>query len=378
MRIGIDARTILGRKTGDRSYALGLVHGLAALDCGHEFILYLDAPPPAGFPLGKGWQARVVRAPAPRLWTPLALPRAARADGVDVLHVQYIAPPCRRPAVVTTIHDVTFRLHPEWFPLKDRLLLDWGVRRSLRNVAAVITGSECTRGDLARVYGLAPERVWVTPYGAPPGCGPAAPPVEDVRCRHGLVGPYLLFVGVLQPRKNLPRIIRAFRAARRSHGFPHCLALAGKMGWRAGDMQRALGEPGAEADIRLIGYVPDEDLPGLMAGADLFLFPTLYEGFGLPVLEAFCAGTAVITSNVSALPEVTGEAAVLVNPEDEGEIAEAIGRLLGDPAAREALVEAGRERARQFTWERTAALTVACYEAALRQAREADGSANRR
>lgn len=378
MRIGIDARTILGRKTGDRSYALGLLHGLAALDCGHEFILYSDAPPPAELPFMSRFDTRVVRAPAPRLWTPLALPRAARADGVDVLHVQYLAPACRRPAVVTTIHDVTFRLHPEWFPLKDRLLLDWGVRRALRSVAAVITGSECTRDDLARVYDIPPERVWVTPYGAPPGGAFAAQSAQSVRRRYGLDQPYALFVGVLQPRKNLPRIIRAFRAARRAHGLPHCLALAGKMGWRAGEIVRTLRAPGAEADVRMLGYVPDEDIPGLMAGADLFLFPTLYEGFGLPVLEAFCAETAVITSNVSALPEVAGEAALLVNPEDEGEIAAAVGRLLGDPAARESLVHAGRERARRFTWERTAALTVACYEAALRQAADTRQSAQRR
>lgn len=378
MRIGIDARTILGRKTGDRTYALGLLSGLAALECGHEFILYFDAPPPAGLPLAERFDVRVVPARVPRLWTPLALPRAAQADGVDVLHVQYVAPACRRPAVVTTIHDVTFRLHPEWFPLKDRLLLDWGIRRSLRSVAAVVTGSECTRGDLARVYGLAPERVWLTPYGAPPGCASATPTTEDARPRHGLDHPYALFVGVLQPRKNLPRIIRAFRAAKHAHGLPHRLVLAGKMGWRAGEVSRALREPGVEADVRVLGYVPDEDIPGLLAGADLFLFPTLYEGFGLPVLEAFCAGTAVITSNVSALPEVAGDAALLVNPRDEGEIAGAIGRLLTDAAAREALAQAGRERARKFTWERTAALTVACYEAALRQATEAHESAQRR
>ncbi len=366
MRIGLDARTICAPKTGDRTYALGLIHGLAALDCAHDFVVYVDQPPPARLPTGPRWSVRVVRALHPRLWTPLALPQAARRDGVDLLHVQYIAPTCRRPRVVTTIHDVTYRLFPQWFHLKDRFLLDRGVRSSLRTVACVLTGSECTRRDLERVYGLPGARICVTPYAAPPGFrAPEAGEVARVLAAHGLLPPYALFVGALQPRKNLPRLIRAFLAAKRSAGLPHRLVLAGKTGWKSGAVFATLREEGAAGDVKLLGYVPDEDLSGLFGGAEALLFPTLYEGFGLPVLEAFACGTPVITSNLSALPEVAGEAAVLVDPRDEAQMAEAVARVLTDAPLRRRLARAGLQRAEAFDWTRTAALTVACYEAAV-------------
>ncbi len=364
MHIGIDARTITGRKTGDRTYALGLIEGLAALRSDHGFTLYLDQEPPAGlpFPTGPRWQVRVLRAPHPRLWTPLALPRAARADGVDVLHVQYIAPACRRPAVVTTVHDVTFRLYPQWFALKDRLLLDWGLRRSFRTVAAVLTGSVSTQRDLARVYGLPAQDVVVAPYGISPPEHPSEGQIAATRATYGIEGPYALFVGVAQPRKNLPRIVRAFAAARREHGLAHRLVIVGKTGWRAGETLAAIAAGEAHGAVQRLGYVPDADLPALYAGADLFVFPTLYEGFGLPLLEAFAAGTPVITSTVSALPEVAGDAAELVDPTSEPAIAAAIGRVLTDPVRRDTLIRRGRQRVSEFTWEHTARLTVACYE----------------
>lgn len=366
MRIGIDARPLCAPKTGDRTYLLGLLEGLARVGANHEIILYFDQPPPADVPFARGWQTRVVTAPHPRLWTPLALPDAARVHRCDVLHVQYIAPTCRRPRVVTTIHDVTYRLHPEWFPLKDRLLLDWGIRKSLRTVAAVITGSECTRRDLARVYGLPPERVSLTPYAVSPTFRPPADQraAQEVITRHGVAAPYALFVGVLQPRKNLPRLISAFRAARQRAGFLHRLVIAGKVGWKAAPSVAAIGQARAAGDVQYLGYVPDADLPALYSGAAAFLFPTLYEGFGLPVLEALACGTPTLTSNVSALPEVAGDAALLADPMDEAALTEAIIALLTDESLRADLTAAGPARARQFTWDRTAQLTLECYERA--------------
>jgi glycosyltransferase involved in cell wall biosynthesis len=363
VRIGIDARPLCAPKTGDRTYLLGLLEGLARVGADHEVILYFDQPPPADVPFARGWQTRVVTAPHPRLWTPLTLPDAARVDRCDVLHVQYIAPTCRRPRVVTTIHDVTFRLHPEWFPLKDRLLLDWGIRKSLRTVAAIITGSECTRQDLARVYGVPPERVALTPYAVSPTFRPPADQsmVQDVLARHGIKTPYALFVGVLQPRKNLPRLISAFRIARERAGLPHRLVIAGKVGWKAAPIVAAIQQAEAAGHAQYVGYVPDVDLPALYGGAAAFLFPTLYEGFGLPVLEALACGTPTLTSNVSALPEVAGDAALLADPTDEPSLADAIIALLTDESLRARLAAAGPARARQFTWERTAQLTLECY-----------------
>lgn len=374
LHIGIDARTVCHPSTGDRTYALGLLHGLAALRregaIAHEFVVYLDHEPPADLPfmtpdgIETGWQVRVLQAAHERLWALAALPAAVRADRLDVLHVQYNGPRVGRCALVTTVHDVSFRLRPEWFPVRDRLLLDWGLRSTLRAASAVLTGSQCTCADLQEIYGLPPERITVTPYALLPGF---APPAEHeaaaIRAQYRLPERYLLFVGVRQPRKNLPRTIRAFLAARRDHSLPHRLAVVGKTGWCADETERTLAEAG-EAVIAP-GYVPDDHLPALYAGADAFLFPSLYEGFGLPVLEAFACGTPVITSAVSSLPEVAGDAALLVDPTSEEEIARAIGRVIADAELRARLITAGRERLVRFDWRRTAEQTVAAYERAV-------------
>ncbi|MFQ5810678.1 MAG: glycosyltransferase family 4 protein [Armatimonadota bacterium] len=369
MRIGIDARTVLGTKTGDRSYTLGLIHGLASVGAEHEFVLYVDRDPGDALqPPGPNFDVRTITRPGGRLWTLLALPAAARRDGLDVLHVQYMLPfraPC---PVVTTIHDVSFRLHPEWFTLRDRLVFGVGLPGSLRRAAAIMAVSECTRADLVREYGVPPEKVHVTPNAAPPDF---APPEADadlgrVLARYGLPSPYALFLGVLQPRKNPARIIRAFVRARREAGLPHVLAMMGKRGWLYEDVFSAVQELKAEADVLFPGYAADADLPALYAAADLFLFPTLYEGFGIPVLEAFACGTPTIAAGTSGSAETAGDAALLVDPRSEDEIAEAIVRVLTDEELRGELRRKGNRRAGEFSWGHTAELTIACYERVAR------------
>lgn len=374
LRVGIDARAVSYAKTGDRSYALGLVDGLARLmeqeRASLKVTLFFDCEPPGDLPcmregeLLPGWRTQVLPSTNSRLWTLVLLPQAARELDLDVLHVQYNGPRTTHPALVTTVHDISFRLFPEWFPLKDRLVLDLGLRSTFSVARSVLTGSECTRVDLERVYGLPPERIAVAPYALTPGFGaPEAGVVEEVLARHDVTRPYVLFVGVRQPRKNLPRAIAAFRRVRRQSGLPHRLVLAGKRGWQADETERAIEAAGE--DVQPLGYVPDADLPALYAGAEAFLFPSLYEGFGLPVLEAFACGTPVIAGNVSAMPEVAGDAALLVDPRDEGQIAEALLRLLGDGELRATLAERGRARLREFDWLETARATVGAYRQAV-------------
>ncbi len=374
LRIGIDARAVSYPKTGDRSYTLGLIDGLARLsetgETEHEFVLFFDRAPPPELPcireggLLAGWRLEVLSAVHPRLWTLVSLPRAARRLGVDVLHVQYNGPRVHVPALVTTVHDVSFRLFPEWFSLKDRLVLDLGLRSTLAVACHVFAVSECTREDIAEVYGVDEQQISVTYNALPPGFEPPeSGDVQSVLERHGVARPYVIFVGVRQPRKNLPRAIRAFSAAKADRGLPHRLVLVGKRGWQASETERMIED--AEEDVQPIGYVPDSDLPALYAGADLLLFPSLYEGFGIPVLEAFRCGTPVVTSDVSALPEVAGDAAVLVDPRDESAIAAGVQRLLGDAALREELVRRGQRRVRQFDWLETARRTVNGYERAV-------------
>ncbi len=374
LRIGIDARAVCYPKTGDRSYTLGLIDGLARVreadDLGHEFVLYFDRKPPdnlgcmrEGRPK-QGWQLRVLKTPIRRLWTLMCLPRAVRRDGLDVLHVQYNGPRIKRPALVTTVHDVSFRLFPQWFTLKDRLLLDLGLRSTLGVAKGVLAVSECTRTAINDAYDYPLQRITVTENALPPGFSPPAEAeIDAVLQRQDVTRPYLLFVGVLQPRKNLPRGIAAFSDARSRASLPHRLVIVGKRGWREGETERAIAAAGD--DLQLLGYVPDADLPALYAGADALLFPSLYEGFGIPVLEAFACGTPVITSDVSALPEVAGDAALLIDPEDEGQIADAVLELLGDASLRAELVERGRRRLARFDWAETARRTIEAYERAV-------------
>jgi glycosyltransferase involved in cell wall biosynthesis len=375
LRIGIDARAVSYPKTGDRSYTLGLIDGLARLsrqeESDHHFTLFFDRKPPGRLPcmaeegtILPHFRTEVISSAHPRLWTLLGLPRAARRLELDAVHVQYNGPRMRRPALATTVHDVSFRLFPEWFSLKDRLALDLGLRSTLSVARHVFAVSECTRGDIAEVYGVDPDRISVTHNALPPGFAPPrAEEVPPVLRRHGIEWPYVLFVGVRQPRKNLPRAIRAFCRAKSAESLPHRLVLAGKPGWQAAETEQAIEAAGA--DVHPVGYVPDADLPALYAGADAFLFPSLYEGFGIPVLEAFACGTPVVTSNVSALPEVAGDAALLVDPRDEEAIAAGLRSVLAETGLRERLVAAGRRRVERFSWVETAHRTVEGYQRAV-------------
>ncbi|MCD6361151.1 MAG: glycosyltransferase family 4 protein, partial [Armatimonadetes bacterium] len=269
-------------------------------------------------------------------------------------------------AVVTTVHDVSFRMFPEWFSLKDRLLLDWGLRATLRVVKGVLSVSERTAEDLRRFYDVPAGDITVTPNALGEGfTAPGKQQMEDTLARLEVSRPYALFVGVLQPRKNIVRIVRAFMRARAEHSLPHQLVIAGKVGWKSGRILETVASAEAAGAVRRLGYVDDADLPALYAGADVFVFPTLYEGFGIPVLEAFACDTPVLASDTGALPEVAGDAALLVPPADEEAIAEGIVRLISDSRLRERMIAAGRARLERYSWRRTALLTLAAYERAV-------------
>jgi glycosyltransferase involved in cell wall biosynthesis len=361
MRAAIDARTLGAPKTGDRTYCLNLLRGMAALRPEGEFLLYVDRETglPDGLP--PNFEPVLLTAPVRWLWTPWSLPWDLRRRAAGLLHVQYIIPPAAPCPIITTIHDISFRRHPEWFPLKHRALLNLLIPLAAQNAAHVITGSEFTRADLIDAYDLPPEKVTVTPYAADPIYRPIDPEEarRAVKQRFGLRGPFVLAVGVLQPRKNLPRLIRAF--ARVARDVPHTLALVGKPGWAHEELQQAAAASGLGSRLQFTGYVPDADLPFLYNAAALFVYPSLYEGFGIPPLEAMACGTPVVTSNVTSLPEVVGDAALTVDPTDEAALADAIRQALTDEPLRAQLRTAGLARAAAFSWERTAAETLGVY-----------------
>jgi glycosyltransferase involved in cell wall biosynthesis len=308
--------------------------------------------------------SRTIRALYPS-WNALGRPPLPdRLGGLDVLHTPSpvaVPPVGPRQALVVTVHDLAFRLFPSMYPPAWRAVYRAGLRRAVRRAAAIITVSRRTATDLARLTPVDPARIHVIPLAVSiPGHAPDPGPALD---RLRIPRPYVLFAGTLEPRKNLVRLVRAYR--RVAVRLPHALVVAGPLGWRSKRLHRELAVRGT-GRVLLTGRVSDQDLDSLFRGADAFVYPSLYEGFGLPVLEAMARGVPTVTSAVSSLPEVAGDAAVLVNPGSVRALAAALEGLLTDPARTERARREGPERASLFTWDRTARMTLEVYEAVHR------------
>jgi glycosyltransferase involved in cell wall biosynthesis len=276
---------------------------------------------------------------------------AARKAGAAIYHTQYTLSPLARRGV-TTIHDVSFFIGPEWFKPKDRMLMQRTVPASARRAKKVITVSETSKADIVRHLAVPANEVAVTYNAAPPWFAPmdrdqAAPALHAL----GVDGPYMLAIGARWPRKNLSLAIRA--AELLPPKLPHKLLVVGKEGW---------GEEGAGTRTVATGYLANESLPPLYAGADLFVFPSFYEGFGIPMVEAFASGTPVLSSAGGSLPEVSAGAAEIVDSFQIKDWAEAMTRLLGDSSKLSEMRSKGLLRSKDFSWEETAARTLSVYE----------------
>ena len=379
MRVGIDARTLSGRFTGDRTYWRGLLAGLGAVDRENEYFLYLKTPLEGDAPPGLGPNFRWRIVPKPHndaLWMLRGFPRALREDGIDVAHTQYNVPLLGAPCpVVTTVHDVTFRLFPDLFLPRDRWILNTFVPRSMRRAARVIADSESTRRDIVRLYRphIPAEKVTTILLAADPRFQPPAHGQESAWAasneKYGLGGrPYLLAVGVLQPRKNLALLLDAFALVKLGPTPPpHRLVIVGKRGWKNEELDKHLATlpEAVRREIVWPGYVADDDLPTLYGGADALCYPSRYEGFGLPPLEAMACGCPVLCSRVSSLPEVVGDAGILLPPDNSNAWANALDKLLANPAVRARWRERGPERAALFSWEKTARETLQVYQQVL-------------
>jgi glycosyltransferase involved in cell wall biosynthesis len=367
MLIGIDAsRAATRKRTGTENYSLQLIRHLLALESGHRYRLYFNRPPTIDlFPMRADLELRVM--PFPRLWTHLRLSWEMARQPPDVLFVPaHVLPLIHPRSSVVTVHDLGYRHYPEAHPLLDRLYLDLATRYNARAARRVIAVSQATQDDLVQHYGLEPGKITVV-YS---GWDERMQPVEDettierVKARYGIRGEYVLYVGTLQPRKNLGRLLEAYGLLRKQaqRGGAPGLVIAGRKGWLYDPIFQQVERLGLESEVVFPGYVTQEDLPALLSGARLFVFPSLYEGFGLPVLEAMACGTPVVCSNVSSLPEVAGDAALLVDPLDVKGMAEAMNRLLQDEGLRTELVERGYRQVRRFSWDRCARETLAVLE----------------
>jgi glycosyltransferase involved in cell wall biosynthesis len=363
IRVAVDAHVVGRRGTGNETYIVNLVNALAARS---------DVDPIAFVDGDAVWPATVepvlhrlrMRTPFARI--PLELPIAVRRAGAAVLHVQYVAPPLAGVPVVTTIHDVSFEDIPGLFRRSTALRLKTLVRLSARRSAAVVTISEFTKGRLVHHYGMDPGRVFVTPLAV----ARRWTPLDADECSRRLAGldlktPFVLAVGNLHPRKNLPRLIRAVASLRRAGLNDLGLALVGQRGWRAEEVDAAVDAVDGTGWVRFLGFVDDDILQALYGAARVVAYPSLYEGFGLPVLEALACGAVVVASEAAAIPEAAGSAAVLVDPNRDEAVVEGLHRAATDEALRTRLVAAGPGHAARFTWDRCAEQTVAAYRVAI-------------
>lgn len=358
MVIGIDAsRAVSPQPTGTETYSLRLIQALLYLRPAHSFRLYFRTPPPGNlFP-----SAEICVIPFPRLWTHIRLSWEMARRPPDVLFVPaHVLPIIRPRRTLVTVHDLGYWYFPQAHPCLQRRYLDLSTRWNARVSTHILADSEATRTDLIKLYNTPPEKITV----AYPGYDESLSPVRDplalaaVRHRYNIPGDYFLYLGTLQPRKNLVRLIRAYSCL----STRAALVLAGKRGWLSDDLMPLVRRLGLEGRVLFPGYVSPEDRAPLLSGALAFVFPSLYEGFGLPVLEAQACGCPVICSNTSSLPEVAGDSALLVPPHDVSALADAMARLENDPQLRRDLIEKGFANVRRFSWERCARTVLQVIE----------------
>lgn len=367
MRIAIDAHSVGTGLGGNETYATNLIEALADIDSSNQYTVYVTTRV-ASDRFSNRWPNVTVRSTRPHtplIRIPLTLSAEIRRRPVDVLHVQYTAPPLIPCPVVTTIHDLAFEHLPETFKRKSWMQMRLTVRHTAKTAAHIITVSDYSRQDIIDTYKISPSRITVTPEAAPAVFAPAeTAETERVRRVYGIEDEYILAVGSIQPRKNLVRLMAAYSYLRQRSPqakLPR-LVLVGKCAWLYNETLHSIDELELQKSVTLTGYVPEADLPGLYSGALCFVYPSYFEGFGLPPLEAMKCGAAVIVGNKTSLPEVVGDAAVMVDPFDVEAIGAAIERVITDSPFRASLQAKGLERAKLFDWRETARKTLAVYE----------------
>ena len=359
MLIGIDAsRAARAERTGTEAYSFHLIRALLEAAPRHRFKLYSDRALPRELHAPHA-EPRVM--PFARLWTHVRLSAEMLTRPPDMLFVPAHVVPLVHPRTVVTVHDLGYLYFPQAHPLPACLYLDLSTRWSVRVAAHVIADSQATKDDLVRRYAVPPAKITVAYPGRDESLRRVDDPVaiEAVRRRCGITGDYVLCIGTLQPRKNLARLVQAFSNLKSAHLQ---LVLAGSKGWLYDGILAEVKRLGLEDHVLFTGRVADEDKAALMSGATILVFPSLYEGFGLPVLEAMQCGTPVICSNTSSLPEVAGEAALLVDPLDVNALAQAMQRVISETDLRRTLVERGYVQALRFAWQSCASCVLSVLE----------------
>jgi glycosyltransferase involved in cell wall biosynthesis len=362
MRFAVDAHAIGCHLTGNEVYIRNLLHQFARLDSENEIVAYISKPG-AEVQLPRRIRTMPVSAnPFRRLG--FDLPLRVRSDRPDLLHVQYTGPVATKVPLVVSVHDVSYLEYPQYFTRFRATQLRITVKRTVESAAAVLTPSEFSRDAILNHYNIDPEKVIAVPNAVSPVFRPIERHVaaSAVERKFHIRGPFVLMVGDLQPRKNHLGLLRAFETVMRSlPQLTHRLVFVGKETWRSNELHRAVTASGVRDRVDFTGFIEDADLVHFYNACDLFVFPSFYEGFGLPILEAMACGRAVACSNITAMPEVADGAGILFDPRSTEEMARAIADVLRDAELRARLERLGTQRAAQFSWEQSARRTLAVY-----------------
>ena len=372
MRIGIDATALPAQPVGAGNYIIQFVKALAKMDIDYELIVFAQKSKRDLFDIPNDenlhWVIVPDKSPMYRLiWEQTTFPRLVHRAEVDILHSLHYTQPIRLgcPSIVT-IHDMTFFLFPDLHTRSKRLFFPFAIRSSVRRADALIAISESTRQDSIRLLGVSPQKIFTTQLGITDEFRVVKDNelLASVREKYDLPEEFVLYVGLVEPRKNIPFLIRAYKSLA-DEGIKHNLVIVGRIGWMYQEVFKQIEELGLEGRVQFTGYLPQDDLPMVYNLASLFVYPTKYEGFGLPALEAMACGTPVVTTAISSLPEIVGDAGMLIPPGDEQALASAMAEVLHDSTLFNQLRTRGLQRSEHFTWERTAQQTLKVYQQVL-------------
>jgi glycosyltransferase involved in cell wall biosynthesis len=356
--IGVDAsRVTRPHRTGTENYSLHVLRELLRLDSANSYRLYLSAPLTDGLlPPRPRTETRLIR--LPRLWTHLGLSAEMLRAAPDVLFVpSHVLPVITPQRSVVVVYDVGHRFFPRAHGVLEWLYVEWAIRRHVRIASQLITISEASKRDLVRLYRADPGRISVAYPAVEPRFAPAMPTaVAEARARHGLGERYVLHLGTIKPRKNLPRLIEAF--AKADLPTDTQLALGGMTTFGGEEVERTIRQFGLAERVKRLAYVPDADLPALYSGAAAVAIVSLYEGFGMPALEALACGATLVASNRGSLPEIVGDAGLIVDALDVIAICHGLERAIGDSVLAGQLRQRGPRRAAAFTWSAAASATL--------------------
>ena len=366
MRVAFDAHVVGERESGNETYAVNLLRALVNDPGGNSYQVLTPHPDRLRAIMELPPSATIVRVrPATSvLRIPFGIPSAVRRYRSEVLHVSYVAPPAVACPTVVTVHDLSYLAYPQSLSPRARLILTNLVPFSVRRAARVIAVSRFTRDDLVRRYGIAEEKISMIHEAA----GPAFQPIDDAGSRplpEGVTQPFVLAVGNLEPRKNLARLIEAFAALAREPGVTAKLVLVGRAKGQADALARLVEQHGLRERVVFTGFVEERELVRLYNRAAVFVYPSLYEGFGLPPVEAMACGCPVVASNVTAMPEVLGDAALLVDPTSTYALAEAMREVLGREGLASDLRVRGLRQAARYSWAKAAEQTGEVYRKAV-------------